>query len=205
MSDQLLESSIDLRWTKETPYDTPAPTALDAARERDHTTLYGDIMPEPSLQFSRATWWDCLLSTYTASPGTSTCALPSRHCAASEISRDVYVFFKAACCWLSFLNVPLFFDTFCHTELRATIQPALVLSILAFAKMLQSNHDASRGQCAEERERAWRQSVMLRDLAQASFEASYNAGWIDLPLAQAAWVSTYLLVILLHRMSYSSG
>lgn len=153
-----------------------------------------NIVHAPTLHFYRATWWECLLSTYTLRPDTSQAAIPL-HKATTEISQDVYAFFKAAPFLLSFLNVPLFFDNFYHPERRAEIQPALVLSILAYAKMLQSNYDATRSQSLEERELAWGQSVVLRDLAQSSFEASYNAGWIDLSLAQAAWVSEYLILL----------
>ncbi|KAG8853246.1 hypothetical protein FRB96_008330 [Tulasnella sp. 330] len=54
-----------------------------------------------------------------------------------------------------------------------------------------TNHSRS----LEERERAWRQSVILRSLAQASFEASYNAGWLDMQLAQTA------LIMVLYEIS----
>ncbi|KAG9005213.1 hypothetical protein FRB94_001761 [Tulasnella sp. JGI-2019a] len=149
-----------------------------------------EIVPEPSLQFSRASWWDCLLQTYDlrSSPAEST----GRQESALEISRDVFRFFKVASFWLHFINVPLFFDMFHHTEYRAAIQPALVLAILSYSKLLQSSGDV-KGDCRDEleRERMWRQSAKLRDLAQSSFDASYNAGWIDMQLAQAAWILVF--------------
>ncbi|KAG8852253.1 hypothetical protein FRB96_008899 [Tulasnella sp. 330] len=156
-------------------------------RERSPTSPSTDISQAPTLHFSRATWWDCLLGTYSRWPDSPHDITP-RHDVTTEISRDVYLFFQAAPVWFSFLHVPLFFDNFCHPERRADIQPALVLSILAYTKLVQSNHDVKDDQSLEERERSWRQSVVLRDLAQASFEASYNAGWLDLPLAQAACI-----------------
>lgn len=154
-----------------------------------------DIIREPSLSFSRATWWDCLLQTYTIrinpSPWPSEAAVASRRQeAAQEISQDVRSFFKLATIWLHFVNVPLFFDMFHHPEFRASIQPALILAVLAYSKLLQSNRYKVRGdRDAEQRDRMWEQSVLLRGLAQSAFDASYNAGWIDLQLAQAAWVS----------------
>ncbi|KAG8889886.1 hypothetical protein FRB98_002240 [Tulasnella sp. 332] len=149
-----------------------------------NTPFAEDIAPEPSLRFSRATWWDCLLQTYDIhqyDPDPT-----SRQSSALEISRDVFKFFKVASYWLSFIHVPLFFDMFHHPEYRTSIQPALILAILSYSKLLQSTRENPD---EAERERMWQQSVNLRDLAQASFDASYNAGWIDLQLAQAAWVS----------------
>ncbi|KAG8854816.1 hypothetical protein FRB96_007345 [Tulasnella sp. 330] len=177
----------------EEPQDVQAMTAPTPLGKKDPTPPNANIGHEPSLQFSRATWWDCLLNAYTPPPSTASYATTARHDAASEISRDVFLFFKAAPLWLSFLNVPLFFDVFYHPELRAAVQPALVLSILAYSKFLQSHSDPTWGYDPEERQKAWRQSVALRDIAQASFEASYNAGWVDLPLAQAAWLKSISL------------
>ncbi|KAG9008239.1 hypothetical protein FRB94_013599 [Tulasnella sp. JGI-2019a] len=150
-----------------------------------------DITQEPSMKFSRATWWDYLLKTYAIRPGSSMSPVTRRQRGSiNEISTDVRRFFKIACFQLHFLNVPLFFDVFYHNELRSSIQPALVLSILGFSKLVElylyvmqgGSHDDAEG------ERIWKQSIMLKDLGQAAFEASYNAGWIDLPLAQAAWI-----------------
>ncbi|KAG9033439.1 hypothetical protein FRB95_014805 [Tulasnella sp. JGI-2019a] len=161
-------------------------TILERARTPPGTTT--GIIHAPTLHFSRATWWDHLTNTYTLRPvSASVSVLISRQDAALEISRDVCGFFKSAPIWLTFINVPLFFDMFHHTELRSAIQPSLILGILAYSKFLQSDRDTKRKN-PEERERSWRQSVTLRNLAQASFDASYNAGWIDLQLAQAAWI-----------------
>ncbi|KAG8999349.1 hypothetical protein FRB94_006212 [Tulasnella sp. JGI-2019a] len=155
---------------------------------RVQTPPIDEITHAPTLHFSRATWWDYLTSTYTSYPtGTCSSASISRRDATLEISKDVYQFFKSAPLWLSFINVSLFFDNFHHTELRSATQPSLILGILAYSKLLQSDGD-TKTKDPEAQARSWRQSVVLRDLAQASFEASYNAGWMDLPLAQAAWI-----------------
>ncbi|KAG9033426.1 hypothetical protein FRB95_014792 [Tulasnella sp. JGI-2019a] len=153
---------------------SPKATFLERAQTPCIAT---EITHSPTLHFSRATWWDYLTNTYTLRP--TNAANPScisRHEVVQEISRDVCGFFKSSPVWLAFINVPLFFDMFHHTELRSTIQPSLILGILAYSKLFQSDRDTKRD--PEERERSWRQSVALRDLAQASFDASYNAGWI---------------------------
>ncbi|KAG9021991.1 hypothetical protein FRB95_001010 [Tulasnella sp. JGI-2019a] len=182
----LCSSQPPVHCTDKTSRGSKSPPTNILERARTQTTT--EITHAPTLHFSRATWWDYLTSTYTLrSTDASAPAYISRHDIALEISRDVCRFFKSAPIWLSFINVPLFFDMFHHTELRSAIQPSLVLSILAYSKLLQSEQDTKKRDPGE-RERLWRQSVALKDLAQASFEASYNAGWIDLPLAQAAWV-----------------
>ncbi|KAG8875594.1 hypothetical protein FRB98_007719 [Tulasnella sp. 332] len=149
-----------------------------------YTASYNKIACGPTLHFYRSTWWDCLLCTYNTWSDASTPRLDVN----VEISRDVYIFFKAAPLYLYFIHVPMFFDQFYHPGRRMDIQPALVLSILAYAKMLQANHGARGDESLREEERAWMQSVVVRDLAQAAFEASYNAGWVDLQLAQAAYI-----------------
>ncbi|KAG9007525.1 hypothetical protein FRB94_014294 [Tulasnella sp. JGI-2019a] len=167
-------------------------------------TAFNSIIREPSLHFSCDTWWDTVLYIYgtdqtsisTSSDSSQLLPWPSsRYDAAVEISNDVYSFFKVASNWLSFINVPLFLGQFHHTDYRTMMQPALVLGILAYFKFLQSSQGAKRnGEGAagtvmlDETEKMWRKSVMLRELAQAAFDASYNAGWIDTPLAQAAWI-----------------
>ncbi|KAG8863476.1 hypothetical protein FRB96_008216 [Tulasnella sp. 330] len=157
---------------------------------------YVDIAREPSLDFPRATWWDCLLHTYTIRSCLSGAVVSrSPHDSVQEISQDVYRFFKVACMYLHFIHAPLFFDMFHHTELRASIQPAFILGILAYAKLTELNlhvmrggGDGNGGWNDQEGERMWNQSITLKDLSQAAFEASYNAGWIDLYLAEAAWI-----------------
>ncbi|KAG9033427.1 hypothetical protein FRB95_014793 [Tulasnella sp. JGI-2019a] len=171
----------------ETLRDSESPKTTYLERAQTPCTVT-EITHSPTLHFSRATWWDHLTNTYTLRPTNATSPSSiSRHDVAQEISRDVCGFFKSSPVWLAFINVPLFFDMFHHTELRSAIQPSLVLSILAYSKLLQSERDTKRKD-PEERERSWKQSVALRNLAQASFDASYNAGWVDLPLAQAAWI-----------------
>ncbi|KAG9035791.1 hypothetical protein FRB95_010559 [Tulasnella sp. JGI-2019a] len=166
-------------------------------------TNVNTIVREPSLHFSCETWWDTVLYIYgtdqTSLSLPSDSAQPSpwhgsRHDAAVEISNDVYNFFKIASNWLSFINVPLFLGQFHHPDYRKTMQPALVLAVLAYLKLLQTSQEAMGSGVESDivmldaTEKMWRKSFMLRELAQAAFDASYNAGWIDTPLAQAAWI-----------------
>ncbi|KAG9034443.1 hypothetical protein FRB95_013240 [Tulasnella sp. JGI-2019a] len=166
-------------------------------------TNVNTIVKEPSLHFSCETWWDSVLYIYGtdqtsfSQPSSSLQPLSwhgSRRDAAAEISNDIYSFFKIASNWLSFINVPLFLGQFHHAEYRARMQPSLVLIILAYFKFLQTSQEArvsGEGNGIvklDATEKMWRKSVMLRELAQAAFDASYNAGWIDTPLAQAAWI-----------------
>ncbi|KAG8996579.1 hypothetical protein FRB94_014288 [Tulasnella sp. JGI-2019a] len=158
------------------------------------------IIREPSLHFSCETWWDTVLYIYgTDQTSLSDSLQPlswhgSRHNAAVEICNDVYSFFNIASNWLSFINVPIFFGQFHHAESRAKMQPSLVLGILAYFKFLQTSQEArlsgdgNGNVMFDETERMWKKSAMLRELAQSAFDASYNAGWIDTPLAQAAWI-----------------
>ncbi|KAG8880884.1 hypothetical protein FRB98_004688 [Tulasnella sp. 332] len=175
-------------------YDSVTPHMLSVSSS--------SIIREPSLQFSRETWWDNVLNIYSIqSPaGGSLPLYPpplTRQAAALEVSRDICSFFTLAPTWVSFINVSMFLSTFHHAEYRATMQPALVLSILATSKLLQTSQDPGDGRAIrEEKERMWVKSIMLRELAQAAFEASYNAGWIDTSLTQAAWISQTALPML---------
>jgi len=62
------------------------------------------------------------------------------------------------------------------------MQPSLILAMLSVATFWQSSEI---GLGRQGRERALR----FRDEAQAAMDASFNSGWIDETLAQAAWVS----------------
>ena len=64
---------------------------------------------------------------------------------------------------------------------RERIQPSLVLALVAMSTFWQSSE---MGLSRQGRDRALR----FRDEAQSALDASFNAGWIDETLAQAAWV-----------------
>ncbi|KAG8920018.1 hypothetical protein FRC00_010585, partial [Tulasnella sp. 408] len=137
--------------------------------EKPHAS---SIAREPSLRFSQATWWDAVLSLYDSG---------NRQRAAHAVQTDLQNLFRMSSSWFSFINVPLFFSLFCHPEHRTLMQPSLVLGCLAYSSFMLGS-EAEGGALQR------RKSMQLRELAQAAFEASYNAGWIDVPLAQAAWV-----------------
>ena len=61
------------------------------------------------------------------------------------------------------------------------MQPSLILSLLAISTFFQSS-DIGLGRHGRER------ALRFRDEAQGALEASFNSGWIDETLAQAAWV-----------------
>lgn len=165
-----------------------------------------NFIHSPSLDFVRKTWWDSLIDTYYAEPfcapsvaarnremyGLSlTLSSPfpqgtvpnaaTRTEVAHLILKDVQFLIRNSNYWFAFMNVPLFFSTFCNAADRETMQPALILAILMMSNFLRSS-DADMG--TEGRER----TLWLREKAQAALEASVNAGWIDSALAQAAWV-----------------
>jgi hypothetical protein len=144
-----------------------------------------DITPDPSVQFSRETWFDHVRDLYAvstqASDDFSYLGLTQRDSSISQIVEDVRFIFKSSYHWFSFLNVPRFYNNFMDPVRRGRMQPSLLLSLLAVSKCLQG---AGR-LCPEECHRV---AMLLRDEAQGYLEASLHARAIDVELAQAAWV-----------------
>ncbi|KAF9568802.1 hypothetical protein CPC08DRAFT_624611 [Agrocybe pediades] len=151
-------------------------------RQDDRNTP--EIGSAPSVEFSRKIWWESLLTSYmypSTSSRPSSLTFSQRETAAFNISSDLRFIFKASNYWFSFFHIPSFFGNFFDSERRQRIQPSLVLSLLALSTFWQSSEV---GYGKEGRERALR----LRDEAQSAMDASFNAGWIDETLAQAAWL-----------------
>ncbi|KAH9066631.1 hypothetical protein EDB87DRAFT_1553684 [Lactarius vividus] len=150
-----------------------------------------DIIPDPSVQFRRKTWWDHLLRVYAAPMTTSYHSLPlgqiQRDASVSQIIEDVRFIFKTSSYWFSFLNVPRFYKTFTDPARRGHMQPSLLLSLLAVSTLVQSSQQARP-------EESRRRAIMLRDEAQSALEASLYARAIDGELAQAAWVLSFFEV-----------
>lgn len=73
------------------------------------------------------------------------------------------------------------------------MQPSLVFAGLALATLIKSSE--MELSTAGRNRAAW-----LRDQAHASLEASWNAQWIDITLAKAAFVRTHFLS---HNLSFS--
>ncbi|OSD02482.1 hypothetical protein PYCCODRAFT_1435473 [Trametes coccinea BRFM310] len=147
------------------------------------------IPPRPSLQFTRDTWWDALLTFYSCESDMQalspiTLSAEQRSGAMVKIVSDLRSFFFSSFYWLSFINIPRFFDDVFDTTRRAQLQPSLLLSALAVGTLAQSS-DADNG--APGRARALR----LLELADGALQASLAAGWVDIGLVKAAWLIVY--------------
>ncbi|KAG1745927.1 uncharacterized protein EDB91DRAFT_1049694 [Suillus paluster] len=144
-----------------------------------------NIIREPSLDFTRKTWWDSLLAMYTSSSSyLPSLTLTQRHRATDLVTADVRFLLRGSNYWFNFINVPQFLGRYFDPVRRERTQPALLPAALAIAAFLQSS-EAGNGK--EGRDRA----VRLRDVAQGYLEASLNARWIDDSLAQAAWLLAF--------------
>lgn len=122
-------------------------------------------------------------------------------CSAKQVTAELSDVLSTAHPWMSFLDIPLFFVTLCNPAERTTMQPALVLGLLAVATLLGSNelekgHDGRTRACESSKinhsptrmARSCDLLVWLRDVAQSALEASLNTSWIEPSLAQAAMV-----------------
>ncbi|KAI0630960.1 hypothetical protein C8Q77DRAFT_1130283 [Trametes polyzona] len=146
------------------------------------------LATEPSVQFTRETWWDALLALYAAPPDRPDLAPPLtvdvRDRTSERIAADLRFLFHSSLHWLSFINIPRFFSSLFNPVTRQAIQPSLILAALGLATFLQSS-ELELG--ARGREKALR----LIDQAHATFDASFTAGWIDVGLVQAAWMLAF--------------
>lgn len=142
-----------------------------------------EIASEPSLTFTRKIWWDSLLSLYLSPdyPHPQIFTTSQRDAAARTVSADLRFIFRESNYWFSFFHIPSFYGNFFDPARREWVQPSLVLALLAMSIFWQSSEI---GLGSPGRERALR----FRDEAQSALEASFNAGWIDETLAQAAWL-----------------
>jgi hypothetical protein len=156
-----------------------------------HQAVSSSVAYDPSLNYARETWWDALLQLYHAPEHFHrTAGLPAmtpsqRDAAAAQVTYDLRFIFKVSNAWFSFLNLPRFFGSYCNPSSRTRMQPSLVLGLLAVATLFQSS-EVRKGQKGREK------ALRLRDEAQSALEMSMNAGWLDVTLVQAAWVSAFL-------------
>jgi len=104
-----------------------------------------------------------------------------REVASQKINADLRFLFRVSNYWFSFFHIPSFFVNYCDPEKRERMQPSLILAALAVSTFFKSS-SVELGH--EGRQRALR----FREHAQGAMEASFNAGFIDETLAQAAWV-----------------
>ncbi len=145
------------------------------------------LSSEPSVQFTRETWWDSLLTLYALEDDGNNLQVASltaaqRSTSILRIFTDIRCLFQTSVYWGSFIHLPRFFETILDPTRRPTVQPGLILGMLAMGTFVQSC-ELRRG--AKGRSRA----LKLIDQAHAAIQASLSANWVDIGLIQAAWVS----------------
>ncbi|KAI0720844.1 hypothetical protein C8T65DRAFT_692713 [Cerioporus squamosus] len=198
----VIDAAAPLGWRPPAKvFETPLPDllyahsdALELARRIEEEEVLPEFDPHnftsPSVQFTRETWWDALLYFYAPPPSGTTSSLPSygapltpavREAAAAHIAADLRFAFYASLHWFAFIHVPRFFGSLFDPYRRQSLQPCLVLALLALGTFFQSS-ELELG--AKGRERA----LHLLDQAHATFQASLNSGRIDLGLVQTAWL-----------------
>ena len=151
----------------------------DKAQRSDDTAI--DV--GPSISFTRKVWWDSLIYLYLPPSATRHGHLTptQRDLASRSIMSDLKFVFRESNHWFSFFHVPTFFGNICDPVRRESMQPCLVLALLATAVFWQSSE-------VELGEQGRVRALRLRDEAQAALEASISSRWIDESVAQAAWV-----------------
>ena len=149
------------------------------------------IPTQPSLNYTRKTWWESALSLYTAPFSHSPVPLNAdqRNAAIQGIASDLQFIFSASNHWFAFLHVPSVLETYKDPAKRERMQGSLLLSLLAVSTFWQSSES---GKGREGRER----SMQFCQAARCALEASFNANAIEETLAQAAWVIFILIVSL---------
>ncbi|KZT18418.1 hypothetical protein NEOLEDRAFT_1080339 [Neolentinus lepideus HHB14362 ss-1] len=120
-------------------------------------------------EYSRKTWWDELVETYSSSQDQS----------AKNIIEDLSFLFNTTNLLLSFINVPLLVRSLNDPAERGRMQPALIYAALAVATLLKAS-EIELG--ASGRNRA----LWFRQAAQNALENSWSSQWIDPGLAAAA-------------------
>lgn len=155
-------------------------TSLDENNSEDD---YPGVSSQPSAIFTRQIWWESLLSFYISpdSDRRQNLTVAERASAAKGITSDIRFLFNTSNYWFSFFHLPTFSSNYFDPVRRERMQPSLVLALLAMSTFWQSS-EAGLGELGRER------SLRFRDEAQSALDASFNAGWIDETLAQAAWV-----------------
>ncbi len=201
----IIEAAVPLGWqSPEDFFERPHlpdllyahPGALELMRriEEEEEFPASHIVTPPSVQFSRQTWWDALLSFYASHPSRCSPPLSSygapltpavREEATAHVAADLRCVFHVSLHWFSFIHVPRFFGSLFDPYRRQALQPSLVLALLALGTFFQSS-ELELG--AKGRERA----LHLLDQAHATFQASLSSGWIDIGLVQTAWVCPQL-------------
>ncbi|PIL35206.1 transcription factor [Ganoderma sinense ZZ0214-1] len=145
------------------------------------------IPARPSIEFTRDTWWDALLTFYSTDLGTIeaiSLSADQRSDIVVHIISDLRALFHSSVYWVSFIHLPRFFDRLLNPKSRATMQPSFIMSALAIGLFTQSS-EAERGAAGRVK------ALKLVELAHSSLQASMASGWVDVELIQAAWLMTY--------------
>ncbi|KAI9067109.1 hypothetical protein FKP32DRAFT_1588923 [Trametes sanguinea] len=148
------------------------------------------IPSRPSVRFSRDTWWDALLTFYSsehdAGVDLQTIALTSdqRNGAMRRVVSDLRALFQSAATWMSFIHLPRFFEQVLNPSRRVNMQPSLLYAALALGTLTQSS-EIERGKRGRE------MAMRLVDMAHGAMQSSLATGWVDVGLAQAAWMLLY--------------
>jgi hypothetical protein len=104
-----------------------------------------------------------------------------------QVTSDIRFLFKYSNFWLSFFHVPSFFTDYFDPVRRERVQPSLIYAMIALSTFMQSS-ELELGHAGRIR------ALKYRDEAESALQASVNAGWIDESLAQAAFVSKYIIL-----------
>ncbi|KAJ3848015.1 hypothetical protein EV368DRAFT_50103 [Lentinula lateritia] len=167
-------------------YKSPYPGPLDINVLRPTEKMAHEKFPSPSsptVESAQHDWWARFLTTHSIGDIAADAEyLWVYHVQDIFIDINVYSFSDTGH-WLSFLNLDYFLQTLYHPEDRLAIRPPLILSILAMATLMKSSQ-AEFG--IKGRERA----LMYRESARAALESSWNSGWLDPMLAEAALILT---------------
>lgn len=176
-----------------------APDAIAIARQveeeedLDEIESISTVSTPPGVQFTRETWWDALLMTYSSLPPGTSMTADMRDTTTQIMISDLRFLFQNALHWFAFVNIPRFFARLWDPYHRQTVQPSLIYSALGLAMFFQSS-ELEKGTKGREK------ALQLIDHARAMFDASLSSGWIDIGLVQAAWVSPFFSSVCMHRI-----
>ncbi|KAI0754624.1 hypothetical protein C8Q80DRAFT_1247411 [Daedaleopsis nitida] len=175
-------------------YQLPwAPELVSDADEHEEVELNaGQMLAEPSIQFAKDTWWDALLMLYVTHDmggdiADVTLTADLRITTTQRVFSDLYTTLRASIQYASFLYLPRLFEKLLNPSSRNTVQPSLLLSMLAVGAFAQSYERKGRDS-AKGRKRA----LQLAEHAHSALQASLLSNWVDVGLVQAAWYITYL-------------
>ncbi|KAH9846413.1 hypothetical protein C2E23DRAFT_744131 [Lenzites betulinus] len=163
------------------------PTLGENENEEQEEETAETLSSEPSMQFTRDTWWDSLLMHYAMDTGQGDApafTADRRGAATRRVFKDIRSLFRTSIYWGSFVHLPRFFEALLDPARRSSIQPGLILSMLAVGTFVQSSN-LRLGSLGRTR------ALKLVDQAHAAIQASLSAQWVDLGLVQAAWVLAF--------------